>query len=165
MNLLEHTNTIPDFPSPGILFRDISPILAQPQVLHFALEKMTQEIALNEIDLIIGIESRGFILGSAMAIKFNKGFVPCRKAGKLPPPVKSYSYKLEYGEATLEMRPGQGKALIVDDVLATGGTLEAALYLAKTSGYNVIDACVLINLSKLNQFQFEGKKIKSAITL
>jgi adenine phosphoribosyltransferase len=165
MNLLEHTRTVADFPSPGILFRDISPILAQPQVLDEALEQMTKNIKMDQFELIVGIESRGFILGSAMAVKFKKGFVPCRKAGKLPPPVKSFSYKLEYGEATLEMNPGKGRVLVVDDVLATGGTLDAAIFLCEASGYEVHDVAVLINLEKLNQFSFKGNPVKAAIKI
>ncbi len=118
---------------------------------------------MSEIDHIVGIESRGFILGAAIAARFSKGFIPLRKAGKLPPPVEALSYKLEYGEATLEMRHGRGRVAVIDDVLATGGTLDAGIQLCNRAGYRVVGAAVLIDLRFLNQYLFNGSRIASVI--
>lgn len=154
---------IPDFPQPGIIFRDITPILSSPERLALACEQMVESSLLSNVDVIVGVESRGFILGAAIAARYGKGFVPLRKAGKLPPPFEAMSYKLEYGEATLEIKKGSGRALVVDDVLATGGTLRAALDLSQRAGFEVIGASVLINLTFLNNMTFANKKIRSAI--
>lgn len=163
MNLQAFVREVPDFPIPGVLFRDISPILESPEALSYALEQMVSHIDLSAIDAFVGVEARGFILGAALAARFHKGFIPVRKAGKLPPPVQSLSYELEYGKATLEMRAGQGRVLLVDDVLATGGTLKAALSLCERSGYDVVDIAVLINLVRLHELSFRGKRIHSVL--
>jgi adenine phosphoribosyltransferase len=163
MDLKTFVHEVPDFPLPGILFRDISPILASPAALNCALDRMVSHIDLAGIDLFAGIESRGFILGAALGTRFGKGFVPLRKAGKLPPPIESLSYDLEYGKATLEMRPGQGRVLVVDDVLATGGTLAAAIQLCGRAGYEVVNVAVLINLTGLNDMRFDGAPIHSVL--
>lgn len=118
---------------------------------------------MENIDYIAGIESRGFILASLIAQKYRKGFIPLRKAGKLPPPVVSESYDLEYGKATLEMTPGKGRLLLVDDVLATGGTLKAAISICETAGYQVSQAAVLIDLCFLHKMRFKDEKIFSLI--
>jgi adenine phosphoribosyltransferase len=164
MDLQALVRDVPDFPIPGVLFRDISPILASPEALQHALDSMVSHVDMSAIDIVVGVEARGFILGAAMAVRFGKGFVPMRKAGKLPPPVQSLSYALEYGQATLEMRAGNGRVLLVDDVLATGGTLNAALELCERSGYEVVDLAVLINLVKLHNMSFRGKPIPSVLT-
>lgn len=163
MDLKTLVHEVQDFPLPGILFRDISPILASPAALDVALDKMVSHMNLADIDLIAGIESRGFILGAALAARFGKGFVAVRKAGKLPPPVEALSYDLEYGKATLEMRAGQGRVLVVDDVLATGGTLAAAIELCGRAGYEVMDVSVLINLEGLNAMRFRGEPIHAVL--
>lgn len=163
MDLQTLIRDVPDFPIPGVLFRDISPILESPEALNFVLDRMVEHVDLSQIDLIVGIESRGFILGAAIGTRFGKGFVPLRKAGKLPPPVESLSYELEYGRAALEMRAGQGRVLIVDDVLATGGTLNAAILLCKRAGYEVADITVLINLENLNSMTFHGEPIHTVL--
>ena len=115
---------VADFPQPGILFRDISPLLRD----HFAetvraLDALLTDAEWNTVDALAGIESRGFILGAALALQRRKGFVPVRKQGKLPPPVVDVAYDLEYGSGVLEMQRGRGRLLLIDDVLATGGTM------------------------------------------
>ena len=154
---------IPDFPKPGILFRDISPLFASPKALTQISRDLVSPFDLAQFDLFAGIESRGFILASLLAGAYAKGFVPLRKAGKLPPPLVSASYKLEYGEATLEMNPGRGRVLIVDDVLATGGTLQAAVELCARAGYVVQGCSVLINLTSLNDFKYNSKPVHSVL--
>src|SRR6202049_2270390 len=129
---------VADFPRPGILFRDISPLLRD----HFdatvqAMDALLTDEEWSEIDALAGIESRGFILGAALAIRRGKGFVLVRKQGKLPPPVVDVSYDLEYGSGVLEMQRGNGRLLLVDDVLATGGTLTAAAELCERAGYQL----------------------------
>lgn len=163
MDLQKHILSVPDFPQKGVLFRDISPLLKNPEALDFIATKFAQNFDLSEVDYIAGVESRGFILAMLLAAKHGKGFMPLRKAGKLPPPVVAESYALEYGHATLEVQPGEGRIIILDDVLATGGTLLAAISLAKKAGYEVKDVGVLINLTFLNQITYNSKKVFSLI--
>lgn len=152
---------VPDFPKKGVQFLDITPILGNASAFQHLILLMGEKIHWPDIDVVIGIESRGFLLASALAAKYNKGLTLCRKAGKLPPPTVSASYALEYGEATIEMNLGQGRALIVDDVLATGGTLQAAVEISQKAGYQVCDLLVLIDIQFLNQMKFKNEKIKS----
>ncbi|MBY0355090.1 MAG: adenine phosphoribosyltransferase [Rickettsiales bacterium] len=156
---------VPNFPKKGILFRDISPLLRT----HFSETINQMGTLLNtaqwqEIDVIGGIESRGFILGAALAATQHKGFVKIRKKGKLPPPVSTRAYGLEYGEDALEMQAGSGRMLIVDDVLATGGTLHAAAELAQETGYQVQGFACLIDLCFLNDFSWQGLRATSLLT-
>lgn len=163
MNFKNLVRDIPDFPKPGVVFRDISPLLEDSHAFTLALDHMVSGLEMSKIDHVVGIESRGFILGAAIAARFAKGFIPLRKAGKLPPPVVALSYELEYGEATLEMRTGRGRVAVIDDVLATGGTLDAGIKLCNRAGYEVIGAAVLIDLRFLNEFRFKGSRIASVI--
>lgn len=163
MNFEDFIVNIPDFPKKGVTFKDISPLLANR--FDEVITEMGKLIDWTEIDMIAGIESRGFILGAALAARYSKGFVAIRKKGKLPPPTISHSYSLEYGSDTLEIKPSTGlkRVLIVDDVLATGGTLKAAIILCEKASYKINGHMVLINLKFLNNFEQEGIKVKSII--
>lgn len=163
MDLKAKINNVPDFPKPGILFRDVTPLLKDHEALQYISENLIKGIDLSKVDFFAGIESRGFIFASLLASHHKKGFLPIRKAGKLPPPTVKKSYALEYGEATIELAAGKGRIVIVDDVLATGGTMQAALELAQNAGYEVLDLVVLIDLPFLNKFRFKGQTIKSLI--
>ena len=154
---------VPDFPKEGVIFKDIAPLLQNSQLIDQLISDWSQMLDFSKFDLIGGIESRGFIFGSMLAIKNAKGFVPIRKAGKLPPPVQRQDYALEYGTAAIEMPAGSGRMLIVDDVLATGGTLAAAQDLAGKSGYAVEGLSVFIDLQFLNNLRFRGSAIPSVI--
>ncbi len=154
---------VPDFPKKGVLFRDITPLLQNSQAVDLVLAELVKPLDLASIDAFVGIESRGFILGAMLASRFQKGFVPLRKAGKLPPPTHQQSYDLEYGQATLEIAPGQGRVVLVDDVLATGGTLQAGIDLCLKAGFEVREAVVLIDLRFLNQFRFGGRAVHSVL--
>lgn len=163
-DLRQYIADVPDFPKPGILFRDISPLLRH----HFgeAIAAMSALFSKDEwkgIDLIGGIESRGFILAAGLAAVQHKGFVKIRKSGKLPRPVVARAYGLEYGEDALEMHYGKGNMLIIDDVLATGGTLGAAAELAQMSGHAVMGFACLINLTYLNDFQWNGMRCRTVV--
>jgi adenine phosphoribosyltransferase len=151
-----HIRNVPDFPKPGVIFKDITPLLQER--FSEVIEAMAEGINWSEIDLVVGIESRGFILGAALAQLKGKGFVPMRKKGKLPPPVVAETYQLEYGTDTLEMikEEKNARVVLVDDVLATGGTLRAAARLCSHNKLEVKAYSLLINLTFLNQFKEEG---------
>ena len=140
----DYITEVPDFPVEGVNFKDISPLLANEEAFDNCIEDMGEMVEIP--DYWIGIDARGFLFASALSIYFGGGVVMCRKAGKLPPTVFSHSYETEYGEDTIQIKQGSGTVVIVDDVLATGGTLQATNYLAETAGYEVIDNLVLIDL-------------------
>ena len=147
IDLKRHVVDVPDFPRPGILFRDITPLLRmQFQPTIDAVERLLNVEEWSRIDAVAGVESRGFILAAALAARRGKGFVPIRKQGKLPPPVVDMQYTLEYGTGILEMQRGDGRLLLVDDVLATGGTMRAAAELCGYAGYEVGALVALIDL-------------------
>jgi adenine phosphoribosyltransferase len=154
---------VPDFPKAGVIFKDISPLLQEK--FEEVIEELGKGINWDEIDTIIGIESRGFILGAAMAIKFKKGFLPMRKKGKLPPPVIGEEYSLEYGTDKLELRVNDTprNIVLVDDVLATGGTLRAAMSLCEKNKFSIKAISMLINLKFLNNMDQEFDHIHSVL--
>lgn len=156
MNFKKLINEIPDFPKPGVSFKDISPLLKSTS-FSYIINNMKNLV--NKPQYWVGIESRGFIFASAIAALDNSGLIMCRKKGKLPPPIISQSYSLEYGEDVLEIQPGTGTVVIVDDVFATGGTMDAVEQLCIKAGYTVVDRLVLIDLKYLH----ESNNIKSLI--
>jgi len=145
---------IPDFPKPGIVFKDITPLLRNPAALSMAVELLTQPFRHMHVDVVTGAESRGFIFGTAVARNLSAGFVPIRKPGKLPYETKSASYQLEYGTDSLEIhtdavKPGD-RVLMVDDLLATGGTLAACCQRVEELGGQIVGISLLIELAFLN---------------
>lgn len=148
--LEEYVRSIPDFPEPGIIFRDITTILQDPDGLHLAIQSMQDKLKDTEFDVVVGTESRGFIFGVPIAYNLHKAFVPVRKKGKLPCETVSMEYDLEYGSAVIEMhkdsiKPGQ-KVVLVDDLVATGGTIEAAIKLVEELGGEVVKVVFLMEL-------------------
>lgn len=156
-NLEEYVRSIPDFPEPGIIFRDVTSVLQDKDGLRLAIDKMQELLAGLDFDLIVGPESRGFIFGVPIAYNLYKPFIPVRKKGKLPCDTISMDYELEYGKATIELhkdaiKPGQ-KVVIVDDLIATGGTIEAITKLVEMLGGEVVKIVFLMELKGL-----EGRK-------
>lgn len=145
---------VPDFPEPGVLFRDITPLLADPGALREAARDLAEPFRGKGIDRVAAIEARGYILGAPVALELGAGFVPLRKAGKLPRATLSAAYELEYGQAEIEMHAdallARHNVLIVDDVIATGGTAAAAADLVRQAGAAVAGIAALIELTALN---------------
>jgi adenine phosphoribosyltransferase len=154
MDLKQHIRSVPDFPKPGILFYDISTLLAHPDAWHATVGKLTEALAPFKPDLLVGIESRGFLVAAPLAFCMNRGFVMVRKKGKLPGTTIPYTYDLEYGTDTIEIqadaiKPGQ-RVIVLDDLLATGGTLSAAIRLCRMVGGDVLAAACIIELTFLD---------------
>ncbi len=150
----DYIKSIPDFPKPGIVFRDVTSVLESPEGFKLAMDEMIGKLDGVEFDLIAGAEARGFIFGAPIAYALGKGFVPVRKKGKLPRESVSTAYELEYGTAEIEIhkdaiKPGQ-RVVIVDDLIATGGTIEATARLIEELGGVVVKALFLIELPALN---------------
>jgi adenine phosphoribosyltransferase len=170
MNLANHLRDVPDFPIPGILFRDITPLLRDPQALREAVIQMSEPWQGRGVDLVAAMEARGFMFGAAMAIRLGAGFVPVRKAGKLPAKTRSVSYTLEYREDVLHVHedavePGQ-RVLVVDDVIATGGTASAVVDLVEQLGGEVVGVQFLIELADLEGRKLlVGRDVRAVITL
>ena len=164
----EYVRSIPDFPEPGIIFRDVTSILQDADGLHMAVDSLIDMVKDLDYDLVIGPESRGFIFGVPVAYAQHKGFVPVRKKGKLPCETIAMEYDLEYGQATIEMhkdaiRPGQ-KVIIVDDLIATGGTTEAIVKLIEQLGGQVVKICFVMELAGLKgREHLKGYDVDSAI--
>jgi adenine phosphoribosyltransferase len=153
MDLKEAIRTIPDYPKPGILFRDISTLLGDARAFRRAVDELVQPFAGRRIAKVAGVEARGFILGGAVAHQLSAGFVPLRKKGKLPHVTIQVAYALEYGEDTMEMHAdavvGGETVVLVDDLIATGGTAEAAIKLLRQAGAEVAGACFVVDLPDL----------------
>ncbi len=160
---------IEDFPKPGIVFKDITPLLANPGGLSLAVEYLTQPFRKLHVDLVVGAESRGFIFGTAVAQSLSAGFVPIRKPGKLPYDTHSETYDLEYGSDQVEIhcdaiKPGN-RVLLIDDVLATGGTMAACCRLVEKLGGEIVGAAVLIELAFLHgRSKLDGRPLHSVLT-
>ncbi len=153
LDLREYIRDIPDFPKPGILFRDITPLLRSPEAFRTAITKLANHYRGRPIDVVAAAEARGFIFAAPLALELNVGFVPVRKPGKLPFDTHAFHYELEYGADSLEIHrdgiaPGQN-VLLVDDLLATGGTVDACCKLVEKCGANVVGCAFLIELAAL----------------
>src|ERR1700728_4557260 len=144
---------VPDFPKPGILFKDITPLLADPRAFHIVLDALAERFIGEHVDAVVGVDARGFIFGGALAARLNASFVPARKPGKLPAATDRVSYQTEYSVAELEMHKDslveESRVIIVDDVLATGGTAKAAAELVRKQNAHVVGLAFVIELSFL----------------
>ena len=167
--LRDHVRDLRDYPKPGVVFKDITPVLSVPEALRASIDAVAAPFAAVEIDKVIGIEARGFVFAAPVAYSLSTGFVPVRKPGKLPWHVEREEYALEYGTDQLEIHqdaiePGE-RVLIVDDVLATGGTAAAAVRLVKKLGGELIGCAFFIELGFLNgRVQLDGVDVHSVIT-
>ena len=153
LNLKDFIRSIPDFPQPGIVFRDITPLLASPEAFACVIERFAEHFQGHNIDAVLSAEARGFIFAAPLALRMNASFVPIRKPGKLPFDTHSFHYELEYGTDSLEMHTDAvnigDRVLLVDDLLATGGTMEACIRMAKRSKAVVVGCAFVIELSFL----------------
>ena len=166
--LEDYVITIPDFPEEGIMFRDITSVLENADALKLAMEAYRDMLEGVDFDVVVGAEARGFIFGASLAYMFGKPFIPARKPGKLPRETVSKEYELEYGKASIEMhkdsiKPGQ-KVVVVDDLIATGGTVEAIISLVEELGGKIVKLCFLMELAGLNgRDRLKGYEVDSAI--
>jgi len=159
---------VPDFPKPGIQFKDITPLLANARLFAGAIDLLTEDFQPGSVDAVVGIDARGFIFAAAAAVKLNAGFIPVRKKGKLPYQTIEQDYALEYGSATVAihtdaLKPGS-RVLLVDDLLATGGTAAAAAALVQKLGGEILEVCFLIELKFLNgRDKLKGYPVRSLL--
>lgn len=158
MDLKSKIRDIPDFPKPGIIFKDITPLLQDGEAFCYAVKQLADIFSTERVDVVLGPEARGFILGAPVAVALGVGFIPVRKKGKLPGPTICGEYDLEYGKDTVEMHcsaitPGQ-RVVIIDDLLATGGTIAATIKMVEQAGGTVVGVGLLIELLEL-----EGRKV------
>ncbi|WP_296536714.1 adenine phosphoribosyltransferase [uncultured Actinomyces sp.] len=165
--VMNHLREIPDFPEPGVLFRDITPLLADGQAFTELVEGLADHYR-GRIDAVAGLESRGFILAAPLAVSLGIGMITVRKGGKLPGPVIGVDYSLEYGTARMELRPETvtpgSRVLVIDDVLATGGTAAASISLIEQAGASVEAICMLLELADLGgRRQLPGREIDSIV--
>ena len=170
MNLKSVIRTIPHWPKQGVMFRDITTLLKDAKAFNYVIDKFCKRYKNADIDFVAGIESRGFIIGGAIAQRLNKGFIPIRKEGKLPYKTEKESYELEYGKATIEMHidsiPKGAKVLLVDDLIATAGTMIAATKLIEKLGGKVAECAVIIELPDLHgreKVEDRGHKLFSLV--
>ncbi len=168
IDLKQFVLDVPDFPKPGVVFKDITPLLNSPSAYDFTIRRMAEAFRDTPVDLVLGVESRGFFFGAPLALRMGKGFIPIRKPGKLPRERISASYQLEYGIDALEMHRdavGAGhRVILVDDVLATGGTICACAELVRQLGGNVVGFCFLMELEFLKGCEkLRGENIVSLI--
>lgn len=161
MDISNYIDDIEDFPKKGIIFKDMTRLLSEN--FQELMEELSKGIDWDKIDCICGVDARGFILGAGLSAIHKKGFIPIRKKGKLPPPIISESYDLEYGSDTLEIKDQESKkrVLLIDDVLATGGTLQASINLCEKAGHTIEEIRVLINLTSLNNLKDKQPNLKS----
>lgn len=165
----EYITSIPDYPEKGVIFRDITSVIQNPDGMKLAIDEIKRLIGDTEFDLVAGAEARGFIFGAPVAYALGKGFIPVRKKGKLPRETVSQAYSLEYGTAEIEIhtdsvKPGQ-KVVLVDDLMATGGTMEAAVRLIESLGGEVVKIVFLIELAGLKgRDRLRGYDVESVIT-
>lgn len=168
-DLKDYIVTIPNFPHEGIMFRDITSLIQHPEGFHLAVEKLCHLLKDLDFDYVLGSESRGFVFGAPVAYKMKKGFIMVRKKGKLPRKVIAEDYELEYGKATLEMHvdsfPKGSKVVIVDDLIATGGTTKAMIDMAEKLGGEVVRICFVLELAGLNgREKMKGYDVRSLVT-
>jgi adenine phosphoribosyltransferase len=167
--LKDHIRDVPDWPSPGVVFKDITPLLAQPDAFAYVIDNLAEPFVGRPIDKVIGVEARGFVLAAPLARRFGAGFVPVRKPGKLPWEIERQEYELEYGTNLLEIHrdavePGE-RVLVCDDVLATGGTAAATVRLAERLGGHVVGLSFLIELGFLGgRGKLEGYELHTLLT-
>jgi len=169
VDLRSRIREVDDFPTPGVGFKDITPLLADPRALRQTIGDLSGWVSSKNADLVLGAEARGFILGAAVAAEAGAGFVPARRPGKLPPETVGATYVLEYGENVLEVHPDlipQGARVVIhDDVLATGGTVEAICGLVQQLGAEVVGACFIIELTFLGgRKRLDGLDIHALIS-
>jgi adenine phosphoribosyltransferase len=169
VDLKSRIREVDDFPTPGVGFKDITPLLADPQALRQTIAELSAWVSVKGADLVLGAEARGFILGAAIAAEAGAGFVPARRPGKLPPETVGATYVLEYGENVLEVHPdlipAGARVVIHDDVLATGGTVEAIRGLVEQLGAEVVGACFIIELTFLGgRERLDGLELYSLIS-
>jgi adenine phosphoribosyltransferase len=161
-SLADHIRAIPDYPKPGVTFRDITPLLGNGPALADAVDQLARRFTAERVDRVIGIEARGFILGAPVAVSLGAGFVPVRKAGKLPWAVVREEYQLEYGTDKLEIHRDaihpEERVVVIDDVLATGGTAAATCRLVETLGATIVGLGMLIELKALNGRSVLGQR-------
>jgi adenine phosphoribosyltransferase len=168
MDLTQYIRDVPDFPRPGILFKDITPLLAAPEALQFAIDALTANYRNRPLDAVAAVEARGFLLAAPMALALKKPLIPLRKPGKLPYRTHALAYELEYGSAELQMHidavaPG-GNVLLIDDLLATGGTMHAGCRLVEKAGGHVAGCAFLVELTFLGgRAKLEGHEVFSLV--
>jgi adenine phosphoribosyltransferase len=170
LKLEDYIRPVPDFPQPGVLFRDLTPLLGDACALRESISRLTEPFRDADVEVVAGMEARGFIFGALAAWQLGTGFVPLRKPGKLPAEVEAVTYELEYGTATLEVHRdalGRGRrVLLVDDVLATGGTAEASVALVARLGAELVGCAFLVELAALGgRARLGGQRIHAVLSL